>query len=130
MGILIQEEYVNATEGYLIGNNEPYESRYDTLGEVYRACVREFGRCISKVYVDGNGAAHPIGWIFQKTAHYEDTKEPFLQEVWVTLHTAPPDRHIAYHYLYLDTAGAKDTPKGSASKEVEADVLATPVCNA
>jgi hypothetical protein len=53
--------------------------------ELFRKLAREFGRCVSKVYVDQfSGEAIPVGWVFQKKERYTDTKEPFLKETRVT----------------------------------------------
>lgn len=51
------------------------------LKGLFRRLSREFGRCVSKVYVgDGN----PIGWVFEKKQLYVD-KGFFIQETWVTI---------------------------------------------
>jgi hypothetical protein len=52
MALYIQESYINASENYRCGESEVYETRFDKPGELYRFLVREFGRCISKMYVE------------------------------------------------------------------------------
>jgi hypothetical protein len=79
-----------------------YETRFDKPGELYRFLVREFGRCISKMYVEmKDGTSKHIGWVFQKRQKYDDSKEKYLAETWVSLHEGPPERSIKYHYAEL-----------------------------
>ena len=94
--IFLQEEFVNATMGYRINDGEVFESRFETKSEVYQYCLKEFGKCVGKVYV---GEGQHIGWIFQKLVKYEDSKEKYLQEVWVSLHKGLPTTTISYDYL-------------------------------
>ena len=51
------------------------------LKGLFRRLSREFGRCVSKVYV---GEGNPIGWVFEKKQPYAD-KVFFIQETWVTI---------------------------------------------
>lgn len=51
------------------------------LKGLFRLLSREFGRCLSKVYV---GEGEPIGWVFEKKQPYSDTGY-FIQETWVTI---------------------------------------------
>jgi len=55
----------------------------ETTSDVYKAAMREYGRCSSKVYIDNNGKTKSIGWVFQKRVKYEDCKETYLQETWI-----------------------------------------------
>lgn len=52
-----------------------------TPKNLFRRLSREFGRCVSKVYV---GKGTPIGWVFEKKQPYAD-KGFFIQETWVTI---------------------------------------------
>lgn len=66
------------------------ESYSDTIGSIYRDCVREYGRCTSKVYQDTpNGKAKAIGWVFLKRMEYSDFRstDTYLQETWITVLT-------------------------------------------
>jgi len=96
MNIYLQEEFVNKTQGYRYTDNGVFESRFKTKSEVYKYAIKEYGRCIGKVYV---GEGQHVGWIFQKLVRYEDSKEEYLQEVWVTLHKDMPRRRIEYNYF-------------------------------
>lgn len=93
-----QESYVNATEGRLYGEGPVTETFTADRGELYRACQKEYGRCTGKVYIDSDEGPRAIGWVFQGRARYEDSDETYLREVWVTVHTSPPDKIIHYHY--------------------------------
>jgi hypothetical protein len=105
MGILVNETYIDATRGGMIGESEVFESYHETPGEVFRSCQKEYGGCVSAVYVDTkDGGTQRVGWVFQKRIAYEDarTKEDtYIREVWVTLHPAKPTRTIEHHYADL-----------------------------
>lgn len=96
----IQETYINESEGHMIGESDVYETYTDHRGELFRDLQREYGRCISKVYMDTpDGPPKTIGWVFSKTLGYEDAPErKYVREVWVTLHSAPPIKTIEYSY--------------------------------
>lgn len=104
--MLIEEVYINATAGHGIGASGLYEPFTEDPGELYRALQREYGRCIGKVYtqIDGRDGI-PVGWVFQGRDKYEDTGEPYLREVWVTLHEAPPTVTREPHYRRLPGRG-------------------------
>jgi hypothetical protein len=86
-----------------MGNSEPYETHFEDPAKLYRSCLKEYGRCISKVYIDKNGKSVPVGWVFLKRQEYEDSRkrpsETYLHETWVTLHSGPPTRKTTYHYI-------------------------------
>jgi hypothetical protein len=100
--IFIQESFVDLIQNCRTGESEVYETFTDNTGELFRSLRKEYGRCISRVYRDGpDGSAIPFGWVFKKSRRYNDSRETFTQEVWVTLHQAPPTKTIEYHYLDL-----------------------------
>lgn len=98
MGLHAQEVFINRDEGYRFGDSGVYETRAETRGELYRMAQEEYGRCEGKVYIDTPDGAKAIGWVFVGKARYEDTGEPYLREVWVTVHTAQPTTTIEHHY--------------------------------
>ena len=55
----------------------------DTVSDVYKAAVREYGRPRSKVYLDINDKTHQVGWTFEKHVKYQDCNRTFLQTTWV-----------------------------------------------
>lgn len=88
-----RETYINATKGHGISDGPWYETYTDARGELYRAMRKEYGRCVSKVYVDRPGAEPlAVGWVFQGRQRYEDTNEPYLREVWVEVSEQPQPR--------------------------------------
>jgi len=69
---------------------EPTDFEEDEAGQLYRAMRREYGRCVSKVYMTTRTEeAVPIGWVFQKKEEYTDTNRKYLRETWVTVHLGP-----------------------------------------
>jgi len=101
--LLVSETYLNATEGWGLGESGVYESFTDNKGTLFRAMQREYGRCISSVYVDGpDGKVMKIGWVFQKNDTYQDTGKEYLREVWVTVHDAPDTVVRTSHFHSLE----------------------------
>lgn len=100
--MLINEIYVNATDHYTLGGSGLYKPFTDKTGELYKALQREYGRCLSKVYIDNpDGKIKAIGWVFVKRAKYEDCNKTYLQETWVELHDDTPTTKTTYHYHEL-----------------------------
>ena len=96
--LYMQERHVDATEGSWMGDSDVYETNFTDRGDMYRAMVKEYGRCIGKVYLDTDDGSKEIGWMFVKRDHYEDTDEPFLHQTWVTVHKGPETRTVTYDY--------------------------------
>jgi hypothetical protein len=92
MGIYIQETWVNRSGGHMIGENEPYETWCETVGELFRAMQQEYGRCISKMYVDKRDTSEPlqVGWVFEQKDKYTDCNEEYLRETWVYVYKEKP----------------------------------------
>jgi hypothetical protein len=102
MEIYCEEIWIDQTRNVRYGVCGIYKTSADTPGELYRAMVREYGRCTSRVYIDSTDAKPvAIGWVFVKRQQYEDSPETFLKETWVTLHTAPDTVTREPHYLVL-----------------------------
>lgn len=100
--MLIEEIYRNASEGYVIGESGLYTPFTDKPGELFKALRREYGKCVSKVYVDKlDNTVSAIGWVFQKLQKYEDCNKTYLAETWVTLHDDKPTVDTTYHYHEL-----------------------------
>ena len=89
--LFIKETYVNLTEGYSFGDSGGYfETWTHDKGKLFKSLQQEYGRCASKVYVDqlqvnGQMAAIQVGWTFHKKMQYEDSKDTFIREVWVSI---------------------------------------------
>jgi len=101
MSLHVQETFINQTEGYIYGETPVYETYAETIGELFRAMQREYGRCVSKMYVGQADDAKAIGWVFERRERYEDTGEVYVREVWVSVHTAPDTVTCTPHYLEL-----------------------------
>ena len=54
--------------------------------DFFSASQKEHGRCVSKVYLEGSEGTIAIGWVFQKREKYEDSKDTFIHETWVSLY--------------------------------------------
>ena len=88
----IQETYVNETDGHIIGESDWYEPYTDNRGRLFREMQRDYGRCVSKMYVDEiDGQPSAIGWVFSKRMQYEDCPRTYTREVWVHVRTVKDD---------------------------------------
>lgn len=60
-----------------------------TTGELFRAMQKEYGRCVSRVYVDtADGKAQPVGWYFESRQPYSDARKPsdtYIRGAWITV---------------------------------------------
>jgi len=95
--LFVQETYVNSTEGHMIGESDWYETYTDDRGKLFRDMQREYGRCVSKMYVDQGSNVTQTGWVFEKIMGYEDKPEKkYTREVWVRVSTTPVERHVSF----------------------------------
>ena len=100
--IWVSEEFVNLDRDCRFGETEPYESFTDDVGKLFRSLMKEYGRCISKVFIDTKaGVTKAVGWVFLKRDKYEGSQDTYLREVWVTLHNGPATRTVRYDYHEL-----------------------------
>lgn len=85
----IRESFINTTEEHVFAESPAVETFTEDRGELFRALRAEYGRCISRVYIDRNGQPpEAIGWVFQSRDHYQDQPQrSYLREVWITVHT-------------------------------------------
>ena len=84
--MLIQETFVNRDQNAIVGESDPYEPYTDNVGRLFRACQREHGRCISKMFADGPEEPKQVGGVFEKRQKYSDCQDTYLAETWVTLY--------------------------------------------
>jgi len=97
-----KREYNDDFHYLIIGESDLYEPYTDNIKELFQNLQREYGKCVSKIYIDdANGKAQAIGWVFEKKQKYTDCDEYYLAETWVELHEQEPDKTIKYHYHYL-----------------------------
>lgn len=100
--MMIRETFVNETKGHRFGDGEWYEPYTDSLGHLFKEMQREYGRCVSKMYLDGpDDKPIQIGWVFQKRMEYEDARPHwpeerrfYLREVWVEVSATPVKRNM------------------------------------
>ena len=84
--IWVRETFINETKGYRFGDGDWYETYTDDRGRLFRDMQKEYGRCVSKMYIDiENSPPRQVGWVFSKKMQYEDTKEFYVREVWVEI---------------------------------------------
>lgn len=87
----------NQTENYICFQEiQEWDNGFcENPTEVYRAALKEYGRCVSKMYFENKtGESKHIGWVFEKKCYYEDTQEPYLQETWITPLLSYEVKHI------------------------------------
>lgn len=97
----VREAYIDATKGHIFSETDWYEPYTDDLGRLYREYVKEYGRCISKIYNDtAAGKPKAVGWVFQSRQEYDDARpdwprerRTYVREVWVFY------RHVPDEYL-------------------------------
>jgi len=93
MSYKIQESYVNRTKGYHYEDSAITETYIESLGELFKRCQVEFGRCEGKIFIEGISQSEPlqVGWIFVRSREYEglgryyEGDRTYIQEVWVTV---------------------------------------------
>ena len=81
----VREVGEGSLQAYGLGESGWYEPFTEDLGKLFKSLMKEFGRCVSKIYQDApDGVDDPVGWVFQKRAKYDDCNQTYLQETWVT----------------------------------------------
>ena len=98
MNLYQQETFIDLDQGTRFGESPVYETFTDDKGELYRSNQREYGRCKGRVFIDTPKGVKAVGWVFVGRQRYEDTGEPYLREVWVTLHKGEPETRTTFHY--------------------------------
>lgn len=87
MTLEIREIFINKDMHARYGDSGWYECWQDKRGDLYRALVKEYGRCIGSAYIN-----HPIeanihikvGWVFLSRVPYEGRGVgTYLRETWV-----------------------------------------------
>ena len=75
---------VNETENYIFYEEVENWDYCENEKDVYHAAKKEYGKCISKVYINNSvGKAQHIGWSFQKKCKYDDTNDEYIQTAWI-----------------------------------------------
>ena len=85
------------------GESGLYETFTDKIKTLFLSLSREYGKCISSIYIDTKkGKTKKIGWVFQKREKYTDCNETYLKETWITLHEKQPKKLIKYFYKEIN----------------------------
>lgn len=109
MPLWCEEERVSTRDNgdrVSLGSSGAYETSATTPGELYRLCLKEYGRCTGRVYVDReNGPTLTVGWVFLKRMPYEDDpRHSSIIETWVTVLKGPDSVKRTKHYHAIEPA--------------------------
>ena len=113
--LFIEVIQVNESVNYRIGDPQFEETKYSNKNELYRALLKEYGRCIGKQCIDDEPSQLPrqVGWIFEKREFYSDCRtrksmkslnsieresRTFVCQTWISVHKALPTKTIQYHF--------------------------------
>lgn len=109
--VFVQDYGTDNEKRFRGGDSEPYQSCFDTTGKLFKACLREHGRCLSKVYVDRDGKPMQVGWSFFKRA---TDKDHYDVETWITVYVQPPVKKVTWEGAEYPTFARPTTgiPKG------------------
>lgn len=106
--MLVQESWVEVQNAhsdnekrFRCGDSGLYEPYTEDIKRLFRSYMHEYGRCVSKVYIDTSEGVKAIGWVFEKRMKYTDCNDTYLQETWVTLHEDEPTIIQTDHYHFL-----------------------------
>ena len=102
MTLWIQEEFVNETKNQRFSNGPWIDTDCSEIGELFRRLSREYGRCISKIYVDKmSGPPMQVGWVFEKRMEYDDAHRirdkadrTYIRHVWVNVSNGDPHQPL------------------------------------
>lgn len=89
--LIVEVVQINETKNWQIHHNT-FESAYNTPGELFRDCLKEYGKCTSKVFIDKVNVDKPVhvGWCFERLEKYSDCNEKFKCATWVTVLESMP----------------------------------------
>ena len=86
--MLISTTYINATERYIISEDDCFEAQGDTIAELHKQLSAKLGE--SSPLLDDEGSQ--IGWTFSCQAAYEDEPQKhYTQLVDVVVHDKEPE---------------------------------------
>ena len=108
MNLYIKETSIEVREDdkrYGIFESDVYESWFDTsmpMSRILKHLMKDYGRIIEKVYVGDENLIH-VGYVFQKRVKYEDSKDTYILETWITFHEQKENKEvkITYHYATI-----------------------------
>jgi hypothetical protein len=110
--LYVSEDYI-CIDGELRfsgGDIQPYLTRHTTTGNLYRDCLKEYGKCIGKVWV-GEDKPKQVGWVFfQKGID----KNHYDREVWITVFSKLPIKKVSWEVEYPTFKKQRSTSNESA----------------
>jgi hypothetical protein len=81
--MLIREIAIDTSTNAVFSESGIFEAFTDSRNDLFKACQKEYGRCVSPILIETRYGTKVAGWVFQKKDYYEDTHEPFIRETWV-----------------------------------------------
>jgi len=55
----------------------------ETVSDVFREAKKQYGKCMSKIYVDTENSIQVSGWVFEKKVKYADCNDKYIQRAWI-----------------------------------------------
>lgn len=99
--LYLNETHISKNDDCIIGESGLVDSFFDTndsKGYILDELKKEYGKVVSKVYIDKpvwnhfgyieNYVPEHIGYVFEKKMQYQDCKETYIHQVWVTLYNS------------------------------------------
>ena len=82
------EQHLNKTENCF--ECEPIETPLEdtiinNLPELYHYGIKEYGKCISKIYINYKNSSYHIGYVFLQRVKYIDCNDTYLHETWISI---------------------------------------------
>ena len=75
---------INKTQNHVIFEEIQNWDICNTTSEVYHVALKEYGRCVSKIYIDNkDGSTRHVGWVFKKKCRYGDANESYINESYI-----------------------------------------------
>jgi hypothetical protein len=100
--MLVEEQWINQTKNYIIGDSGEYEPYTENLNELFKSYQKENGRCISKVYIDTKDKQIiAVGWVFEKKVKYTDCDDYYIQHTWITLYKKKTKIIDKHYYMKI-----------------------------
>ena len=108
----IKDRNLDTEKRTIFSESKVCATKHTTVSSLFLALQREYGKCVSKQYVDekqedGTFKAKQIGWVFEKRVKYDDAwlikkgqPTTFLQEAWVTVYSDAPVTTVTYKHPF------------------------------
>jgi hypothetical protein len=115
----VRETLLDRTGNYIFSDGDWWQTGDNTLGTIFKAFQREYGRCTGKMYIDRpkrfDGPSTPlqIGWIFESKQRFEDARsyrpeDYYIREAWVEVSTTEPEKVVQVNNITSPWLGRKE----------------------